>query len=68
VGRLNGHLDRAKADGSLRDFNREFQRRRRMAGGSFMSYQEALARYRAGLASALAGGTVPEDIIRAVFD
>jgi hypothetical protein len=67
VGRLDAGLARAKAAGDLRDFNREFQRRRRMAGGSFPSYQQMLDRYRTALASSIAGSIPPGEIIRAVF-
>jgi hypothetical protein len=51
----------------LKWFNVEYARCRRMAGGSFMSYQQALGKYRAALASSIAGTLTPGDIIATVF-
>jgi hypothetical protein len=53
--------------GDLETFNHEYKRRRRIASGTFPSYQTMLARYRAALASSIAGNVAPEQIIAAVF-
>jgi hypothetical protein len=68
VMRLNGALAEARDRGDLQSFNRIYRERRQRAGGRFMSYDQALAKYRAGLASSIAGNAVPWEIIRTVFD
>jgi hypothetical protein len=71
VGRLNAILDQAKERGDLRSFNREFSRRRQLAALSrvgFMTYGQALNRYRALVASTIAGNVSPIEIMAKVFD
>ncbi len=60
----------AQATGGLKEFNAEYQRRRRAAqalGKKFMHYSEARARFRAVLAAAASGKPVG-DVLRAVFE
>jgi hypothetical protein len=68
VARLDAGLDRAKAAGDLRAFNRAYADRRRMAPASFPPYETMLARYRAALAGSIAGTVAPGDILARVFD
>jgi hypothetical protein len=67
---LEEKLTAAQNAGLLRDFNKEYQRRRRaakLAGKPFIYYQTARARLRAVLAAA-ADGRFSGDIIRRVFE
>jgi hypothetical protein len=67
---LEEKLVAAQEVGGLKQFNAEYQRRRRAAataGHKFMLYNEARARFRALLAAAASGRPVA-DVLRAVFD
>jgi hypothetical protein len=67
---LEEKLAAAQDAGLLREFNKEYQRRRRaaaMTGRKFMYYSEARARFRAVLAAAASGKPVG-DVLLAVFD
>lgn len=67
---LESKLAAAQATGGLKEFNAEYQRRRRAAqaaGRRFMHYNEARGRFRAVLAAAAAGKPVG-DVLRAVFE
>jgi hypothetical protein len=67
---LEDKLTAAQNAGLLREFNREYQRRRmaaKLAGKKFIDYQTARARLRAVLA-AVADGRFSGDIIRRVFE
>jgi hypothetical protein len=67
---LEDKLTAAQNAGQLREFNKEYQRRRmlaQLAGKPFIHYQAARARLRAALAAA-ADGRFRGDIIRRVFE
>jgi hypothetical protein len=70
VTRLDDNLAAAQQTGGMRDFNREYQRRRMEAAARrlpFPSYNVALAKLRAALAGTRAG-TAASEIMRAVFE
>jgi hypothetical protein len=67
---LEDKLTAAQNAGLLREFNKEYQRRRmaaKVAGKKFIDYRDARARLRAVLAAA-ADGRFSGDIIRRVFE
>jgi hypothetical protein len=67
---LEDKLTATQNAGQLREFNKEYQRRRiaaKLAGKRFIDYQTARARLRAVLA-AVADGRFSGDIIRRVFE
>jgi hypothetical protein len=67
---LEDKLTAAQNAGQLREFNKEYQRRRmaaKLAGKKFIDYQTARARLRAVLA-AVAAGKFSGDIIKRVFE
>jgi hypothetical protein len=69
VGKLNGKLETAQANGDLRFFNRAYHRYRlacQQRGEHAMPYGTAMAKLRTLLAGAAAGVPVP-DVIAAVF-
>jgi hypothetical protein len=66
VQRLDTELAKARERGDLRSFNFEY-RRRRLAGARLPPYGIMLDRYRAALASSIAGNTPPWEIITVVF-
>jgi hypothetical protein len=71
VGRLDGLMAAAMSNGELQAFNREFRRRRIEAAARrqpFPTYNLALAKLRAALASTIAGTRSPADLLRAVLD
>jgi hypothetical protein len=65
VERIERGIDAAQEQGLLKQFNREYKRRRLLAkarGQGFMGYQRARAKLRTALASAAAkGADVPAD-------
>lgn len=68
---LGGQLDSAQADGVLKPFNIEFQRRRQLAhqnGRRFMSYRQARLRLVALLGHAAARGEIGPKLLRQVFE
>jgi hypothetical protein len=71
VARLDEALQRARSSGELKHFNSEFRRRRERAALSnavFMSYPQALSKYRTAVAAAIAGELAPIEIVAKVFD
>jgi hypothetical protein len=71
LARIDTRLDQAQEQGLLKQFNREYKRRRALAkerGQGFIIYRHARARLRKLLAAMAATGESPESLFDRVFD
>jgi hypothetical protein len=70
VERIDTRLDQAQEQGLLKEFNRQYKRRRLLAqarGEGFIPYRHAKARLRKMLTTAAATGGLPENLFDRVF-